>query len=176
MHRGPETRTGETWMTTLFHSDTVSVSQPNGLMCVHDDARQSTMCKCPEDDDYQTSSECPSNSHYSHDFSHASSMRGERNRRTATRERTYRSSRFPASRVTNRAKPARDAVLSPWMCPPSGAQRLVDVCLPVFSSCVTSQVHISFTNNGHHLRTLYHVYETCCCHQLQALLAVSTID
>ena len=133
---------------TLFHSDTDSVSQPNGLMCVHDDARQSTMCKCPQDDDYQTSSECPSNRHYSHDLSHASSMWDERNRRTATRERTYRSSTFPVSRVTNRAMPACDAALSPWMYPPAVAQRLADVCLPVFNSYVTSQVDISFTNKG----------------------------
>ena len=133
-------------MITPFHSDTVSVSQPNGLMCVHDDARQSTMCKCPQDDDHQTSSECPSNRHYLHDLSHASSMWGERNRRTATREREQTG---PA-RVTNRAMPARDAALSPWMYPPAVAQRLADVCLPVFSSCVTSRAHISFPNNGTH--------------------------
>ena len=100
-------------MTTLFHSDTDSVSQPNGLMCVHDDARQSTMCKCPQDNDYQTSSECPSNRHYSQDLSHASSMYGETNRQTATRERTNRSSKFPVSRVAISAVPARDAALSP---------------------------------------------------------------
>ena len=29
VHRWPETRTGETWMTTLFHSDIDSVSQPH---------------------------------------------------------------------------------------------------------------------------------------------------
>ena len=43
--------------------------QPNGLMCVHDDARQSTMYKCRQDDEHQTSQECPSNKHYSHDLS-----------------------------------------------------------------------------------------------------------
>ena len=103
-----------------------------------DDGRQSTMCKCPQDDDYQTSSKCSSNRHCSHDLSHASSMWGERNRRTPTR-----SSTFPVSRVTNRAKPARDAALSPWMCPPAVAQRL-----------------------EHSLQTLHHMYETCCSHQL----------
>ena len=94
------------------------------------------MCKCPQDGDYKTSSECPLNKHYSHDFSHASSMWTETNRRTATRERTSMSSTFPVSRVTIRAKPARDAALSSWMYPPAVAQRLADVCLPVFSSCV----------------------------------------
>ena len=128
---------------TLVHSDTDAVSQPTGLMCVHDDARQSTMCKCPQDDDFQTSSECLSKRHYSHDLSHASSMWS-----TATTERTYRSSTFPVSRVTNRAMTAPDAALSPWMCPPTIAQRLADVCLPVFSSCVTSRLHISFPING----------------------------
>ena len=123
-------------MTTLFYSDTDSISQPNGLMCVHDDARQSTMCKCPQDDDYKTSSGCRSNKHYLHDLSHASSMWSETRRRRATRERTSRSSTFPVSRVTIRAKPARDAALSSWMYPPAVAQRLTDVCLPVFSSCV----------------------------------------
>ena len=33
--------------TTLFQPDTDLVSQPNGLMCVHDDAQQPTMYKCP---------------------------------------------------------------------------------------------------------------------------------
>ena len=61
VHRWPETRTGETCVTTLFHSDTDSVSQPNGMMCKHDDARQSTMSKCPQDDDYPTSSARPLN-------------------------------------------------------------------------------------------------------------------
>ena len=135
-------------MTTLLHSDTDSVSQPNDLMCVHDDERQSTMCKCPQDDNYQTSSECPSNRHCLHDLSHASSMCGETNGRTATRERINRPDTFPESRVTNRAKDARYAALSPWMHPPAVAQQLADVCLPVFSSCDTSRVHISLPNNG----------------------------
>ena len=89
-----------------------------------------------QDDDYQTSSECPSNRHYLHDLSHASSMWGETNRHTATRESTSKSSTFPVSRVPIRAKPARDAAKSPRMYPAGVAQRLVDVCLPVFSSCV----------------------------------------
>ena len=105
---------------TIFHSDTDSVPQPNGLMCVHDDAPQTTMCKCPQDDDYQTSSECPSNRHYSHDHSCASLMWSETNRRTATRERTNKSSMFPVSRVTIRAKPARDAAFESVDVPSSG--------------------------------------------------------
>ena len=133
-------------------------------MCVHDDARQSTMCKCPQDDDYQTSSECPSNKHYLHDLSNASSMWGETNRRTATRERTNRSSTFPVSRVTIRSKPARDAALSPWMNPPA-VKRLADACRSS-AHVYTSRVHISFCNNGTPSANASPRVETCCCHQL----------
>ena len=137
-------------MTTLFLSDTDSGSQRNGLMCVHG--------RC-------ATSECPSNKHYLHDISHASSMWGERNRRTATRERTNKSSTFPASRVTIRAKPARDAALSLCCTLQRSLNGLADACRSS-AHVYTSQMHISVSNNGTLSANASPRVETCCCHQL----------
>ena len=75
-------------------------------------------------------------------------------------------------------EPTRDAALSPWMCPPAVAQRRADVCFPVFSSCVTSQVHISFPNNGTQSADASpRVRDVLLsAHEVQVPVAVSTID
>ena len=80
------------------------------------------------------------------------------------RERIYKSGTFPVSRVTISAVPARDAASSPWMYPPAVAQRLADVCLLVFKFMWTLHKCTSHSpTTEHHLRTLYHVCETCSC-------------
>ena len=125
------------------------------------------MCKCPQDDDYQTSSECPLNRHYSHDLSHASSMWGERNRRTATRERTNKSSTF-SSVSSDQPCDARtccsiDSVDVPSSGRSTTGRRLLTGLLLM---CHITSAHLIPQQRSTVLRTLHHVYETCCCHQL----------
>ena len=108
----------------------------------------------------------PQTSINSHDLSHASSMLGEKNRRTATRDRTHKSSTLRMSQ--------RPTVRCPHV-----MQHRVRGCTlqrslkdwPTFA--YRSSAHVSphkctshSPTTEHHMRTLHHVYEACCCHHL----------
>ena len=64
------------------------------------------------------------------------------------------------------AKPARDAALSPWMYPPASLNDWPTFAYRSSAHVYTSQVHISFTNNGTPSANASPRVETCCCHQL----------
>ena len=81
----------------LFSTEPQSQFHSRTARCACMTMRHKQPCtSVSQDDNYQTSQECPSNRHHTLDLLHASSMLGETNRRTATRERTQedRSSSF----------------------------------------------------------------------------------